>query len=127
MPDAQCSLLPNVLKHSFYSRRFSNRSFYNRRFCNRSFSGQERLDLEFLVYRPSSIVQVFVPLRFAIFFYSKIFGIESSPRWGEGRVRGPSLPPFSSPFLKYCYAFGEWRQVVDFSLLIFILNGWFLF
>ena len=50
---------PNALKHGFYSRRFSNYSFYNRCFSNRRFydrclSGQERLDLEFLVYRPSS-------------------------------------------------------------------------
>ena len=59
--DAHFSLLPNVLKHGFYSRRFYNRCL----------SGQERLDLEFLVYRPSSIVQLFVPLRFAIFFTQK--------------------------------------------------------
>ncbi len=43
MPDAQCAPLPNVLKHGFYTRRFSNRSFYNRCFC-----GQERLELETL-------------------------------------------------------------------------------
>ena len=48
MPDAQCSLLPAVfftasaLKYGFYSRRFSN---------------SECLDLEFLIYRPSSIVR----------------------------------------------------------------------
>ena len=67
MPDAQCSLLPNALKHGFYSRRFSNRSFYNRSFYNRSSRGQEHLDLEFLVYRPSSIVR-----RLSSFFYRPI-------------------------------------------------------
>jgi len=53
----QCSLLPNALKRGFYSRRFSNRSFYNRSFYNRSSRGHEHLDLEFLIYRPSSIVR----------------------------------------------------------------------
>jgi hypothetical protein len=48
MPDAQCSPLPNALKHGFYSRRFSNRSFSNRSFCDRCLSGQEHLDLETL-------------------------------------------------------------------------------
>jgi hypothetical protein len=54
----QCSLLPavfftaNALKHGFYSRRFSNRYFSNRRFSDRCLSGQEHLDLEFLVYCP---------------------------------------------------------------------------
>jgi hypothetical protein len=46
-----------AIKRGFYSRRFSNRNFYNRRFSNRYFcdrclSGQEHLDLEFLVCRP---------------------------------------------------------------------------
>ena len=54
-------------------RGFYNRRFYNRRFCDRRLFGQERLDLEFLVY-----VQLFLPLRFAIFFYSKIFFIETT-------------------------------------------------
>lgn len=36
----------------------------------------------------SSVVELFIPLRFVIFFYSKIFGIESSLCWEEGRVRG---------------------------------------
>ena len=38
----QRSLLPNVLKHGFFSRCFSNRCL----------NGQERLDFDFLVYRP---------------------------------------------------------------------------
>ena len=37
--------------------------------------------LSSVVYRPSSIVLLFVPLRFAIIFYSKIFSIE--PTHGE--------------------------------------------
>ena len=45
--------------------------------------------------RQSSIVQLFVPLRFAIIFYSKIFGIESFPRWGECRVRGSLFHRFN--------------------------------
>jgi hypothetical protein len=75
MPDAQCSLLPAV----FFTANALKRGFKNRRVCSRCISGrclsgQEHLDLEFLIYRPSSVVHRprFVPLRFAIFFYSKI-------------------------------------------------------
>ena len=35
------------------------------------------------------------------------------------------LPLFLLPIFQYCYATGEWRQVVDLSLLILRLSGCF--
>ncbi|MGB2911070.1 MAG: hypothetical protein WBB55_10845 [Anaerolineales bacterium] len=74
MPDAQCFLLPAVfftasaLKYGFYSRRFSN---------------SECLDLEFLIYRPSSIIRylssVVSRLNYSFLFVSRLFFTQKNP------------------------------------------------
>ncbi len=58
------------------------------------------LRLSSFVYRP-----IIRSSSFRNFFYSKIFSIESSPRWGEGRVRGPlsSIVFISCPPVKIHY------------------------
>jgi len=56
-------------------------------------------------YRLSSIVKLFVPLRFAIIFYSKIFSIELTPTpptpsfpWFQtSPIQGEGSPGFGTP------------------------------
>ena len=65
----QCSLLPavfftaNALKYGFYSRRFSN---------------SECLDLEFLIYRPSSIIRR-LSSNYSFLFVSRLFFTQKYP------------------------------------------------
>ena len=107
MPDAQCSLLPNVLKHGFSIRCFSNRSFSIRCFC-----GQEHLELEtlseegldneiamltiYLISRLSSFVYRLSP-NYSFLFVSRLFFTQKYPSVNSLPRRRHQVSPGSKP------------------------------